>query len=109
MPLTKFWATITILVVSICSYSQCDNLLPISTTGQVIHHTYYCLSYDENHEQAEWTYHVLISGMLNGSTSRTDNFREDPNITTGYIDRKVYSVNPLTHDDFREYYLERQH
>lgn len=25
------------------------------------------------------------------------------NITTGYIDRKVYAENPLTHDDFRDY------
>jgi hypothetical protein len=25
------------------------------------------------------------------------------NITTGYIDRKVYEENPLTHDDFRKY------
>ncbi len=27
----------------------------------------------------------------------------DVNITTGYIDRKVYEENPLTHDDFREF------
>ncbi|ARF09291.1 tubulin-tyrosine ligase family protein [Catovirus CTV1] len=26
-----------------------------------------------------------------------------PNITTGYIDRWVYDVHPLTHQDFREY------
>jgi hypothetical protein len=26
-----------------------------------------------------------------------------PNITTGYIDRKVYDENPLTHTDFKEY------
>ena len=26
-----------------------------------------------------------------------------PNITTGYIDRWIYDVNPLTHQDFREY------
>jgi hypothetical protein len=25
------------------------------------------------------------------------------NITTGYIDRKVYEVNPLTHEDFKKY------
>ena len=30
-----------------------------------------------------------------------------PNITTGYIDRWVYDVNPLTHQDFREY-LDKQ-
>jgi len=27
----------------------------------------------------------------------------DPNITTGYIDRKVYEINPLTHGDLRKY------
>ena len=27
----------------------------------------------------------------------------DRNVTTGYIDRKVYEENPLTHDDFRNY------
>lgn len=27
----------------------------------------------------------------------------DRNVTTGYIDRKVYEENPLTHDDFRKY------
>jgi hypothetical protein len=31
-----------------------------------------------------------------------ENSTEDgPNITTGYIDRKVYEENPLTHDDLR--------
>jgi hypothetical protein len=26
-----------------------------------------------------------------------------PNITTGYIDRYIYEVNPLTHEDFKKY------
>jgi len=29
--------------------------------------------------------------------------KDGPNITTGYIDRKVYEENPLTHQDFRKY------
>lgn len=29
------------------------------------------------------------------------------NITTGYVDRKVYQENPLTHNDFREYLINR--
>jgi hypothetical protein len=32
-----------------------------------------------------------------------NSLKEGPNITTGYIDRKVYEVNPLTHDDFKIY------
>jgi len=27
------------------------------------------------------------------------------NITTGYVDRHVYEVNPLTHQDFRKYLI----
>jgi hypothetical protein len=27
----------------------------------------------------------------------------DTNITTGYVDRKIYEENPLTHDDLRQY------
>lgn len=29
--------------------------------------------------------------------------RSESNITTGYIDRKIYDKSPLTHDDFRTY------
>ncbi len=32
-----------------------------------------------------------------------NNTEVDVNITTGYIDRKVYDENPLTHDDLRKY------
>lgn len=31
------------------------------------------------------------------------NLDRDVNITTGYIDRKVYQENPLTHNDFKKY------
>ncbi len=33
--------------------------LPTSTTGQVIHHGHYSLSYNEDHEQAEWVAYEL--------------------------------------------------
>ena len=32
----------------------------------------------------------------------------DTNITTGYIDRKVYEENPLTHDDFKKFLGEQK-
>jgi hypothetical protein len=32
-----------------------------------------------------------------------NSIEQGPNITTGYIDRKVYEENPLTHMDFRKY------
>jgi hypothetical protein len=36
------------------------------------------------------------------------NLDNDSNITTGYIDRKVYEENPLTHMDFRKYLDDNQ-
>jgi endonuclease G len=33
--------------------------LPTSTTGQVIHHQFYSLSYNEEYEQAEWVAYEL--------------------------------------------------
>ena len=83
MSVIRFAASIAVMMVCTSSFSQCDNLLPTSTTGAIIHHTYYCLSYDEAHEQAEWVYYELIPGMITGSIERTDNFRPDPNVSTG--------------------------
>jgi hypothetical protein len=37
------------------------------------------------------------SEFRNGST------KDEHNITTGYIDRKIYDANPLTHQDFKKY------
>lgn len=34
---------------------------------------------------------------------KKNNLDKDVNITTGYIDRKVYQENPLTHKDFKKY------
>ena len=55
------------------------SLLPeISINDEVIHHSYYTLSYNEDHEQANWVAYKLTSDMIqNGLYSRTDNFKPD--------------------------------
>ncbi|MDE0472913.1 MAG: DNA/RNA non-specific endonuclease [Ekhidna sp.] len=55
----------------------------VKAHGELVQHSYYTLSYLEDFEQAEWVYYVLNPEMLKGSTPRTDNFRADPNISTG--------------------------
>ncbi len=50
--------------------------------GEVVEHTYYTLSYIEQHEQAEWVYYTLTPEMLAQGVSRTDNFRADPKVST---------------------------
>jgi endonuclease G len=59
------------------------DLLPTSTTGQVVKHTYYVLSYSEVDEQPEWVYYKLTASFVNGPVSRTDDFRPDPEVSTG--------------------------
>ena len=70
-----------ILCISIASSAQ--DLLPTSTTGQIIQHTYYTLSYSEDHEQAEWVFYQLTPALVNGTTPRIDDFRPDPLVSTG--------------------------
>ncbi len=58
--------------------------LPSSTTGQVIHHQFYSLSYSEDHEQAEWVAYVLHRDSLEKPwLRRRDQFTEDPQVRTG--------------------------
>lgn len=60
-----------------------DELLPTSTTGAVLHQTYYALSYSEDHEQAEWVAYELTRDRLNANwVERATVFRPDPNVRT---------------------------
>ena len=57
--------------------------MPTSTTDQIIHHTYYTLSYSEEYEQAEWVAYELTKEKVSGRFNRKDEFREDPKVKTG--------------------------
>lgn len=63
-----------------------DAVQPISTydypTGEnVIHHSQYSLSYNCDHEQANWVLYSLTKQEVYSSMDRTDDFREDPNVS----------------------------
>lgn len=53
------------------------SLLPTTSKGYVINHTYYTLSYSEANRQAEWVFYNLTPEQINGSQARTDDFRTD--------------------------------
>ena len=78
----KSITTILILILCISSASSAQELLPISTTGQIVKHTYFTLSYSEADEQPEWVYYELTPALVNGSQPRKDEFRPDPMIST---------------------------
>jgi endonuclease G len=60
-----------------------QDLKPVSSTGQIITHKNYTLSYSEQHEQAEWVFYYLSTEDITGSAQRTNDFREDPAVSTG--------------------------
>lgn len=71
-----------------------DYALPTSTTGVIIDHHYYSLSYSEEHEQAEWVAYELHRDNLRGErVPRKNNFRDDPLVKTGSSNRHDFG-NP---------------
>ncbi|MEO1514289.1 MAG: DNA/RNA non-specific endonuclease [Bacteroidota bacterium] len=68
-----------------------ETIFPTSTTGQVIKHTYYGLSYSEEHEQAEWVaYELFKEQMYPPFVERTDNFRPDPKVRKASASTRDY-------------------
>jgi endonuclease G len=63
---------------------------PTSTTGQVIKRTHYTLSYNEDHEQAEWVAYELKSGISSYSDFKRPYFIEDPKVKTRSADWRNY-------------------
>lgn len=51
--------------------------------GEIVEHTYYKLSYSEDNEQAYWIWYELDPAQINGMQDRTDDFREDPAVSSG--------------------------
>lgn len=66
------------------------NYLPSSTTGEVVHHSYYSLSYNESYEQAEWVAYVLDKRHLTYDDRTRPYFIEDPWVTTKSADWRNY-------------------
>jgi len=73
---------------------------------KVIHHALLSLVYSEPHEQAKWVAHVIAPDILNGSVSRSNDFRTDPKVPTGtaieedYFLRIPNEKGGITYDGF---------
>jgi endonuclease G len=57
-------------------------LLPSTNIGTLYFHAAYCFSYVEEHEQPEWTFHMVCRDCY-GEEKRKNNFRPDPIVKTG--------------------------
>ena len=62
----------------------------IDSAESVIHHLYYDLVYDENHEQAKWIFYKLYPSYIVKSFERKNDFRSDPSVTSGSADHSDY-------------------
>ena len=60
--------------------------LPASTTGAVVEHNYYTLSYSEEHEQSEWVAYELKKSDLSNNNFDRLYFNEDTKVSTGSAD-----------------------
>ena len=50
---------------------------------QIVEHSAMIISYNEEHEQANWVLHMITKDVLYGTTGRTNDFRIDEKIKTG--------------------------
>ncbi|WP_026450483.1 DNA/RNA non-specific endonuclease [Aequorivita capsosiphonis] len=67
-----------------------DSFLPISTTGAIITHGAYTLSYSEKHEQAEWVAYELKNSDLSRNKFERPYFNEDKSVSTKSADWRNY-------------------
>ncbi|MCB0373497.1 MAG: DNA/RNA non-specific endonuclease [Muricauda sp.] len=66
------------------------DFLPSSTTGEVVHHEYFSLSYNEPFEQAEWVAYELKKSHLTYDNRKRPYFIEDPKLRTKSADWRNY-------------------
>jgi len=59
-----------------------EYFLPTSTTGQIVHHEGYSLSYSEPHEQAEWVAYELKKSHLSNTNFKRPYFEVDKAVKT---------------------------
>jgi hypothetical protein len=70
------------------------------STGEIIKHTYYTLSYSEVNEQAYWVYYQLTPELINGTQSRTDDFRLIPLYRQVLHHWMIINIPAMTEDTF---------
>lgn len=67
-----------------------EYFLPTSTTGQIVHHDGYSLSYNEKHEQAEWVAYELKKTHLSSTNHKRPYFEIDKAVKTGAASWRNY-------------------
>jgi endonuclease G len=67
-----------------------DSFLPTSTTGAIVKHDFFTLSYSEENEQAEWVAYSLNKKDISNNEFERPYFIEDKNVETKSADWRNY-------------------
>ena len=89
----KYFLTFLLCIYFHLGFSQNLAFLP-EAKGEIIRHTYYTLSYIEEHEQPEWVAYYLSPDMLRKVYKRKDTFRPDPQVSTASATYEDYRSAP---------------
>ncbi len=86
------WFFFSIVYLYAIAQDHSNFLLPAPIIHeQIVNHKGYTLSYNENHEQANWVAYELTTEETNSHFKRTNRFMQDPLIATGSADNADYS------------------
>jgi len=87
----RLYITLILFVASNYLYSKSIDYLPVPATN-LVHHTYYTLSYNEKFEQANWVCYTLTDSMvLKGGEERSNQFKMDLLVPTGSAKSSDYT------------------
>ena len=87
----KLYLALFLFITANTAFAKPTDYLPLPAKD-LIRHTYYTLSYNENYEQANWVYYTLTDSMvLNGTEERSNSFKMDGLITTGSAKSSDYT------------------
>jgi len=67
-----------------------DSFYPKSTTGEIVRHQYYTLSYSQKHKQAEWVAYTLHPSHLSDNSFDRPYFEIDNKVKGGSADWRNY-------------------
>lgn len=70
---------------------------------EIVNHPALILSYNEQHEQANWVAHIISKEISGKGFSRTNDFRPDPLVKTGSTEEKDFFLKTLNSDGTYSY------
>jgi endonuclease G len=87
----RFLIALLLLIANALAIAGSVDYLPIPSDN-LVKHTYYCLSYNEKFEQANWVYYTLTDKMVNGGgEERSNKFKVDLLVSSGSAKSSDYT------------------